>query len=64
MHHVDDAADQVAVAVGEVGVVALKQSFEGEVAVVAEADLAQEEVAQGVVAEDLDDGFGANDVAH
>ena len=63
MHHVDDAADEVAVAVGEVAVVALHQCFEGEASVLAEGNFAHEEVAHGVVAEHGRDGFGAHDVA-
>ncbi len=61
--HVDDAADEVAVAVGEVAVVALDQCVEGEVAVLAEGNFAQQEIAQGIGAEDFVHGFGADDVA-
>ena len=53
VHHVDDAADQVAVAVGEVAVVALDQSIEAEVAILAEGNLAQQEVAQCVGAQNF-----------
>ena len=63
MHHVDDAADEVAVAVGEVAVVALDQCVEGEVAVLAEGNFAQQEIAQGIGAEDFVHGFGTDDIA-
>ena len=61
--HVDDAADEIAVAVGEVAVVALHQCVEGEAAVLAEGNFAQQEVAQGIGAEHLVHGLGAHDVA-
>ena len=49
----EDAADEVAVAVGEVGVVASDHSVEAEAAVLAEGDLAEEEVAEDVGGEEV-----------
>jgi len=45
MNQVQNTADEVAVAVGEVGVVACDHGVEGEASVLAEGDLAEEEVA-------------------
>ena len=59
VHHVDDAADQIAVAVGEVAVVALNQRVEGEIAVLAERNFAEEEVAERIGAEDFLNSLGA-----
>ena len=61
--HGQRAADEVAVAVGEVGVVAGDEGVEGEAAVLAEGDFAQQEVAEDVGAENVEDGFGADHVA-
>ena len=51
--HGEGAADEVAVAVGEVGVVAGDEGVEGEAAVLAEGDLAEEEVAEDVGGEEV-----------
>ena len=59
VHHVDDAADKIAVAVGKISVVALHQRVEGKIAVLAKGNFAEEEVAQGIGAQDLLDGLGA-----
>ncbi len=53
LDHRQRAADEVAVAVGEVGVVALDEGVEGEAAVLAEGDLAEEEVAEDVGGEEV-----------
>ena len=47
------AADEVSVAVGEVGVVAGDEGFEGEGAVLAEGDFAEEVVAEDVGGEEV-----------
>ncbi len=51
--HGQRAADEVAVSVGEIGVIALDEGVEGEGAVLAEGDLAEEEVAEDVGAEEV-----------
>ena len=63
VHHVDDAADEVAVAIGEVAVIALEECVEGEIAVLAEGDFAEEEIAQSIGAQNFLDRFGADNVA-
>ncbi len=53
LKHRERAADEVAIAVGEIGVVAGDQGFEGEAAVLAEGDFAEEEVAEDVGGEEV-----------
>ena len=60
LDHGRDPAGQVAEPVGQVGVVALDQRLPGEVAVLAEGDLALEEVADGVAAERLHQVVGGD----
>ena len=50
-------------AVGKVGVVALHQRVEGKRAVLPEDDFAQQEIAQRIRAQHVEDGFRAHDVA-
>jgi hypothetical protein len=61
--HRKGAADEVAVAVGEVGVVAGDEGVEAEGSVLAEGDLAQEEVAEDIGGEEVLLGFGWLDEA-
>ena len=63
VHHVDDAADEVAVAVGQVAVEALDERIEAEAAVLSKRDFAQQEVAQRIGAQNFLDRFSAHDVA-
>ena len=58
LDHRQGAADEVAVAVGEVAVVALDEGVEGEAAVLAEGDFAEEEVAEDVGGEEVLVVFG------
>ena len=58
LDHRQRAADEVAVAVGEVGVVAGDEGVEAEAAVLAEGDFAEEEVAEDVGGEEVLFGFG------
>src|SRR6185312_14418358 len=53
LNKVQCAADEVAVAVGEVAVVALDEGVEAEAAVLAEGDFAEEEVAEDVGGEEV-----------
>jgi len=55
------AADEVAVAVGEVGVVAGDEGVEAEGSVLTEGDLAEEEVAEDVGGEEVLLSFGGRD---
>jgi len=61
--HGQRPADEVAVAVGEVGVITLHQCVEREAAVLTEDDLAQQEIAQRVGSKHVKDGLCANDIA-
>ena len=56
--HRGGAAGKIAETVGEVGVVALDEGIEGEGAVLAEGDFAEEEVAEDVGGEEVLLGFG------
>ena len=58
--HFERAADEVAVAVGEVGVVAGDEGVEAEAAVLAEGNLAEQEVAEDVGGEEVLLGFGGS----
>ena len=63
VEHVDGAVEEVAEAVGELGVVAGLEALVGPVAVGADGELAQDVVAEGVEAPVADDGDGIDDVA-
>src|SRR6266478_6217078 len=63
LDHCEDAAGEVAEAVGEVAVVALNERVVTEISVLPEYGLAQKIVAKRIHAEDMDDGPRANDVA-
>src|SRR6266849_2692057 len=63
LDHCEDAAGEVAEAVGEVAVVALNERVVTEISVLPENGLAQKIVAKRIHAEDVDDGPRANDVA-
>ena len=62
--HGHGAAEQVAQVVGQVAVDAVDQGLVGEHAVVAEGDLTQQEVADGVHAVAVAQDHGVHDVAH
>src|SRR6185437_4050734 len=53
------AADEIAVAIGKIGVVARDESVEAEAAVLAEGDFAKQEVAQHIGGEEIAFAFGA-----
>src|SRR6266849_6448822 len=63
LDHCEDAAGEVAEAVGEVAVVALNERVVTEISVLPEYGLAQKIVAKRIHAEDMDDGPRATDVA-
>ncbi len=63
LHHGQRAAGEIAKAVGEIGIVAPYERVIAETAVLPKDDFAQQEVAQGVHAHHIADGYRANDVA-
>ena len=63
MNHVDHAAHQVAVAVGQVAVVALHQCIEAEAAILPEGNLPQQEVPQSIRPQNLLHRLGPHNVA-
>ena len=61
--HGQRAAGEIAESIRQIGVIALHQRIEAKRSILPEDDLAQQEVAKGVAAKHIHDGFGAHDIS-